>query len=220
MSSVQHEDKSRMFEVLQFQRTIRVILSPEVYHVTNSNNKYHSLREKLCIHMIAYHIIYMTVYLCMFDINIDINVYRVISFTAKYSEGTRTLVTKLKYFPFIHMSPNHDGSYSLLWFHESSILSVQTLQAHWSAPKFLPVSNGCSKLQISPPYLAIITPHTKGPGLLWLINRWEKLILRRFKTQWTPPGPLWHTGRKTGPLTTLWLQEQGSRVWMLRIPVK
>lgn len=77
MSSVQHEDIASMkssSEVLQFQRTIRVILSPEVCHVTTSNSKYHSLREKLCIHMIAYHIIYMTVYLCMFDINLDINV--------------------------------------------------------------------------------------------------------------------------------------------------
>lgn len=54
------------------------------------------------------------------------------------------------------------------------------------------------------------TTHTKDPDLPWLINWWEKLILRKYKTQWTHPRALWHAGGKT----TQWLQEQGSRVWM------
>lgn len=119
-------------------------------------------------------------------------------------EGTRTLVTKLKYFALIHMSQNHDGSYSLFWFHQSSVLSVQGLKMQmlqapsWFAPKFLPASKGCSKLLISSSYLPITTPlHTQRVqvsliNLLWLINWWEKLVLRKYKTQWTHPGALWH----------------------------
>lgn len=49
-----------LHQVFQFQRTIGIIVNPEIYHVTSSNNIYQFGKKPSA---------FMIVYKCIFDIN-------------------------------------------------------------------------------------------------------------------------------------------------------